>query len=314
MKYFFKVIFNNFQYKLFALILACLFWYIVQGEEILEINRRIIVNIKTPEGFTINGKSTVIKDATLRGPRGLLGDFSTKPLEATIQIPKVKKGRPSQLRYRVDKEHIQSWDSRIKLTVHDAYVNVTVDQLVTKKVFIKEYLKGVPAQGYMIERTLLKPNSIILSGPQVVLDKINDVSTEALDITGINQPKSFDVSLIPPAGLQEISLSTNTTNVSLQIGEEKINQEFSSVPVEVVGSDHVTQVTPQFVSIKIQGTPGILSFIKRTDLRAFVEARGLESGRKYDREIQVKIPPDTVLIETTPENASLTIFAAQKPN
>jgi YbbR domain-containing protein len=309
-----RPIFNNFQYKFFALILACLFWYIVQGEEILEINRRIIVNVKTPDGYTVSGKRTRIKDATLRGPRGLLGDFSTKPLEATIHIPKVKKGRPSLLRFRVDKEYIRNWDNRIRLTVHDAYVSVTVDQQSKKKVPIKEYLTGVPAVGYMIENTALEPKSVTITGSKSILDKIQEISTEAIDVKGIQQAKTYDVKLITPNGLVDGDISTSTAKVSLQIGEEKINKQFDSVPIEVVGSDHVTQVAPQFVSIKIQGTPGVLSFVKRSDLRAFVEARDLDAGRKYDREVQVKIPPDTVLIETTPENASLTIFAAHKPN
>ena len=78
---------RNFWYKVWALVLACLFWYIVQGEEILEINRRIVVNIKVPEGQLIKGPDTLILDATLRGSRVLLGDLSTRPLEATIRIP-----------------------------------------------------------------------------------------------------------------------------------------------------------------------------------------------------------------------------------
>jgi YbbR domain-containing protein len=65
-------------------------------------------------------------------------------------------------------------------------------------------------------------------------------------------------------------------------------------------------VRPRYVSIVIQGTPGILSFIKRTDLRAFLDGRDLIPGQ-HERKIQVKIPPDTVLIETYPENATVEI-------
>ena len=100
---FFAWIFRNFQYKIAALILAFLFWYIVQGEEILEINRRIAVNIKVPDGYIIKGPEVRFKDATLRGSRVLLADFSTRPLEATI---KVQDGKTGQVRYR----HIISRD------------------------------------------------------------------------------------------------------------------------------------------------------------------------------------------------------------
>jgi YbbR domain-containing protein len=304
-------IFNNFQYKIFALILACLFWYIVQGEEILEINRRIIVSIKTPDGFAIKGSDTRIKDATLRGPRVLIGSFPTKPLEATIRIPK---GRKGQLRYRMDKEYIRNWDNRVKLTVHDAYVSVLVDEKATKKVPVREQLRGVPAEGYNIEKAIVKPAKIDVSGLKSEIDKIKEVVTELIDVEGIQQAKSIEAKLVTPGNMEATGLSVDKVSVNLLIGEKKVNKRFGSIPIQVVGSDFVSQVKPQYVSIVIQGTPGVLSFVKKTDLGSFVEARDLEPGRKYDREIQVKIPPDTVLIETFPENASVTIFPTKKPN
>lgn len=142
-------IFGNLPYKIAALILACLFWYIVQGEEILEINRTIIVNLSVPDGVLIKGNRTRTKDATLRGPRVLLGDFSGKPLEAEIAI---KKNELGQQRIRVDKTFIKDWDNRIKLTVHDAYLSVFTDVKKSKKVRVTEYVKGVPADGYIIEK------------------------------------------------------------------------------------------------------------------------------------------------------------------
>jgi YbbR domain-containing protein len=84
--------------------------------------------------------------------------------------------------------------------------------------------------------------------------------------------------------------------------------------VEVVGSEYLTAVKPRFVSIIIQGTPGVLSFVKRSDLEAFVEARELEPGKKHNRVVQVKIPPDTVLIETFPQSATVEIYNQKRAN
>ena len=110
------------------------------------------------------------------------------------------------------------------------------------------------------------------------------------------------------------SLSTEKVQVSLMVGEKKINKRFGSVPIEVVGSDFLTAVKPRYVSIVIQGTPGVLSFVKRSDLEAFVEARELEPGKKHNRPVQVKIPPDTVLIETFPQSATVEIYNQKRLN
>jgi YbbR domain-containing protein len=304
------MLFKNVQYKISAIVLACLFWYIVQGEEILEINRRIVVNIRVPDGYMVKGTETRIKDATLRGSRVLLGDFPDKPLEARLPIPQ---GKTGQLRYRVDKEYIKGWDNRIKLTVHDPYISVFVDEQVSKKVPVREFLKGVPADGYIIEKSIIKPNAVTITGLKGDLAKVDEILTEPIDVDNLSSTKSFEAKLVAK-DLPKSGLSVDKVTVNLMVGEKKVNKRFGSVPVEVVGSDYLTAAKPKFVSIVIQGTPGVLSFVKRSDLEAFVEARELEPGKKHNRNIQVKIPPETTLIETFPESAVVEVYNQKRPN
>lgn len=305
-----EYILKNFQYKLAAVVLSCLFWYIVQGEEILEMNVRIAVKIRTPEGYLTKGPDTRFKDATIRASRALIGDFSTKTLEATLRLPE---GKTGQLRFRIDKEYLKNWDNRIKLTVHDPYLTVFVDEKEQKKVPVREYIKGVPADGYIIEKTLIKPNIVTITGLKSELAKIDEILTEPIDVDGLAQSKTFDVKLIAK-DIPKSGLSVDKVNVSLALGEKKINKKFENIPVEVVGSDFLTAVKPKFVSIVIQGTPGVLSFVSRADLEAFVDARDLEPNKKHQKQIQVKIPKETVLIETFPQNATIEIYSQKRLN
>lgn len=291
-------LFSNFQYKISALILAAIFWYIVQGEEILEINRRIQVQLKVHDGYMIKGSYIRVKDATLSGSRVLLGDFSTRPIEAQITIPKGKIGR---LRFRIDKEFIQNWNQRIKLTVHDAYITVYVDEKLTRTVQIKEHLQGIPAEGYIIEKTTVEPKKVVVTGLKTEISRLQHILTEPVDLKGLQKSKSFEVNLLTK-DLQPVELSLEQVSVSIQVGEKKINKRFGSIPIELEGQKLKTHLRPNYVSIVVQGTPGVLSFIKRSDLRAFLDLREIGPGR-YEKKVQVKIPPDTVLIETFPEHA-----------
>jgi YbbR domain-containing protein len=305
-------ILKNIQYKVAALILACLFWYIVQGEEILEVSRRVDVLIKVPEGYVVKGPDIRHLDATLRGSRVLIGDFPAKALEATINVPR---GKTGQYRFRIDKDYFKSWDNRIKLTVHDPYITVFVDEKETKKVPVREFLKGVPADGYIIEKSVIKPSVVTVEGPRSEVDKLEEILTEPIDVDNLSANKSFEARLIAKDSAQStLSLDVDRVTVNLSVGEKKINKRFGSVPVEVVGSDFLTAVKPRFVSIVIQGTPGVLSFVKRSDLEAFVEARELEPGKKHMRSIQVKIPPETVLIETFPQTATVEVYNQKRLN
>ena len=294
----FHKLFKNFQYKISAVIMATIFWYIVQGEEVLEINRKIQVQLHVPDGFLIKGSRIRIKDATLSGSRVLLGDFSNRPIEAHIRIPEGKIGR---LRFRIDKEYISNWNPKIKLTVHDAYITVFVDQKLTKTLPIKEHIQGIPGDGYFLEKVTLEPRKVVVTGLKSEVSRLQQILTEPIDLNGLQKSKSFEVALMNQ-DIQPAELSLEQVTVSVQVGEKKINKRFGSIPVELEDQKYMTSVRPSYVSIVIQGTPGILSFTKRSDLRAFIDVSDLAPGR-YEKKVQVKIPPDTVLIETFPEHA-----------
>lgn len=283
--------------------MAILLWYIIQGEEVLEINRKIQVHLKTTNGYMIKGSTVRTKDATLRGSRAVLGDFSSRPLEATIFIPEGKTGK---LRFRLDKEFVQNWNSRIKLTVHDAYIHVFVDEKQTRILPLKEHLTGIPAEGFIIEKTTIEPSKVVVTGLKSEVSQLQHILTEPIDITGLQKSKSLETSLINNKD-HPSKLSVKRVTVNIQVGEKKINKRFANIPIEVDGNNKRTIVKPRHVSIVIQGTPGVLSFIKRSDFRAFLDIRDLSAGRN-EKKVQIKIPPDTVLIETFPENAIIEIL------
>jgi YbbR domain-containing protein len=164
----------------------------------------------------------------------------------------------------------------------------------------------------MVERSQTEPETITLTGLKTELARIKEVLTEPIDVTGLSTSKNIEAN-VSRIGLVDAELSTQRVTVKLSIGEQKINKRFPSVPVEVTGSEYVSAIKPQQVEIIIQGTPGVLERVKNSDLRAFVEVRELAPGR-YEREIKVKIPPETTLIETIPANAAVEIYNQKRLN
>jgi len=302
-------IFRNFWYKLSSLGLAVLVWGIVQGDEVLEINRRVKVNFSVANGYMVKGKSFRYIEAKLRGPRVLMGDYTERPLEAKIYIPS---GQTGELEIAFEAKFIRGWDDRIKITPRDSYISVFVDEKVSRTVPIREVLQGAPAEGYFIEKVILAPDKVKLSGTKSDMNKLVDVVTEPIDIAGINQTKTVETHIVTQ-GLQIEDDTDNLVKVTLQVGDSKVNKRFASIPVRIVGSSYQATTKPKNVSIVIQGTPGILNFVNPSDLRAFVETTDLAPGR-HEREIQVKIPPDTVLIETVPDKAVVEISTEKRLN
>lgn len=303
-KFVFSLVLNNLPYKIAALMLATLFWYVIQGEEILEINRRMVVNLVSPDGYMVKGEAQRVKDVTLRGPRVLLANLSTRPIEAVIHVPKSIARVPKRI--RVDKEHVEGWDNRIRMLVHDPYVTVLMDEKSTRRVPVREVQKGAPAEGFLVEKVNIKPSSVDLVGLKSELGYAREVLTEPIDISGLQATKSYRVPLTPPSGFDRASIPTSPVEVTFQITEKKEPRRFSGVPVEVIGASTPYSVRPQVVTLEVQATSGVLTFVRSADFRAYVEVRDFPAGR-FELPVQVKIPPDTIFIRSIPEKVTVDI-------
>lgn len=300
----FNLFFNNFGYKLLAVFLSVIVWAIIQGEQVQEVNREVVVNIHVPPGFAIRGDVTRVKAATVRGSQAWLLEVP-KRLVADINIePKV-----GEHRIHIGKQHIKDFSEKsdITITIHDASMDVYVDRIAERDVPIKEIVQGMPLEGFSIERVGIEPKMVTVKGVKKDVMELRWVNTEAIDVSGIQENKVQEVHLITPPGIGLGAMSLDTVKVSIQVGNSRLNKRFSNIPVEITGAQRRTKITPQFVSILVQGVPNVLNNLKREDFKAFIEARSLGPGR-YEEEIKVKIPPDTVLIETFPEKSIVTVL------
>ncbi len=296
----FRIIFDNFTYKLIAFLLGVIFWYIVQSEQVLEVNRKIRVQLIAPDGFVVKGGNTQYKDATLRGPRALLNHFSMEPIQAQV---KLYADKPQTVRVRLDKEYIKAWNDRIKITIYDAYISVFLDRKMEKELPVKPNLIGLPKDGYLIEKTIVIPEQVLVSAAASELQRIDAISSEPIDIKDISESKSFDAILLTDPTLK---VSAKKVQVNVLVGEKKVNKSFANVMIEVESTNFPLKIKPTRVSVVIQGSPSKLNLVRDGDIRAFLNVKDLPVGI-FEHKIQVKIPPDTVLIETNPENAIIEI-------
>ncbi len=305
-----RAVLNNFRFKVVALTLACATWYFIHGEETLEVNRRLTVNILLPNGLMVRDGATRTKYVTIRGPRAAMGPaIASANITADINLPKATKGT---VRYQLTRANlVGEWDKRVSVRIIDPLLDLEIDERFERMLELKEVLQGSPATGFSVEKVTVEPAYVKVSGIKSVISKLDKVFTETKDISDISESKVLDASIIPPAGVDPSNISSLNAKIKIQVGESKVNKKFLSIPVEVTGTSLRTTAKPAAVDIEIQGAAGVIGFVKVEDLSAFVDARDLQPG-SHEKKIQVKIPSDTVLIETNPENVVLQIRAASR--
>ncbi len=200
-------------YKIIAAFLGVLIWYVVQGEEILEIPARVEVEVIAPEGLMVREPRNYLKDITLRGPRVLLGDLGKKNLQANIKIASNRRGN---MRFRVDKDLFPNWDNRIRMTVHDPSIAVFVDEKMIKTLAVKVETVGQLQQGFYINKITVKPSEVTLTGLKADLAKIREIKTEPIDISSLRGNAEFSATL-SQANLPEGELSHHTVLAYIEV-------------------------------------------------------------------------------------------------
>lgn len=299
---------TNFTYKVSSLALGVLLWYFVQGEEVVEINRKIQVTFVVDPAMTIKGASTRYVEATLKGSRVLQSYQTDKPLQAKVIVPK---GKPGLHEFRIEKQMLDGWNPKIDVIIHDPVLSVYIDQKASRMVPVKVITQGLPGLGKTVEKIDLSPSMITISGPKSEIDRTTEVTTLPLEITDLSSSTVLDATIAPTTAGRGIT--TNPTNVKaeIQLGEIRINRQFTSVPLVVEGGGVATAFSPKFVTIVLQGTKKSIESISRKEIRAFVDVRDLPIG-PHQRKIQVKIPQDTTLVETNPSDASVEIHRSAR--
>lgn len=298
---------GNLGYKITALILATLVWYIVQGEEILEVNARLDVRVEVVPSYSLRDSSGISRDVTLRGPRVLVGAMSGKAIQSVIRVPAGKSG---SLRYRLDKEFIPGWDNRVRITIHDPYVTLMVEERLTKKVPVRPIILGDVAPAFMIDEVAPTPSEIEISGAKSEILRISELSTEPIDVSGLADSKSL-VTSISKASLPELRLSSQEVNVSIKLGPKKLSKNISLVPIEISGSENVGSARPAGVSVTVAVPESMAGKINQKDVRATVNAKDLGPGR-YDLGVLVSAPDGVLIQKISPKVVTVEIYNQKK--
>lgn len=292
----------NMSYKATALLLGSMLWYFVQGEEIVEVHKKIAVNIVVDPGLVVKGSKVRYLEATIKGPRVLQSYYISQSVEAQLMIPKGKMGAQE---FRIEKHMIEGWNPKLDIVIHDPIVSIFIDQKISRSITLKAMTQGLPGSGMTVEKIELKPNSVMVTGPKSEIDKTPEISTLPLDVSGLKASQSMESGLILDSA-KGLTASPERVTAQIQLGESRVNRQFISIPLSLEGASKSTAYSPKFVSIVLQGTKKSIEAVERKEIQAFVDASELPPG-SHHRRIQVKIPVDTTLIETMPSEALIEI-------
>ena len=179
-----------------------------------------------------------------------------------------------------------------------------------KEVPIKVIPKGEVQFGKAISSITSSETKVTVYGEENALSKIEYLPVE-VDVTNLNENKTFTVSLQTPTGLRE--LSAKNTKITISLGEEE-TKEINDIMIETTNLDpNYKAAAIGASSIKttviVKGTKEVLQSIDESKIKAIVDLTGYTEG---DHEVTITVTGDDVKATYTPKTTKIKIRISKK--
>jgi len=154
------------------------------------------------------------------------------------------------------------------------------------------------AANYELASAIATPQTVRIIGDQSVIGEIETMALEPFSISGMKETTTVESELIVPEGVRLIDHPT--VSIALDIREKTDLREYVQIPVEVTGLAEGLDATvePGHVDLTVEGRIGLLSLIKRSDVKVDVDVTGLTAGT-YDLPLSVFAKNDESTVELT---------------
>ena len=168
-------------------------------------------------------------------------------------------------------------------------------KLVEKKVAVelklkKNYSKDLSIYG----KPILKPDSIIVRGPESVVRDLGKIQTELLELTGEEESREATLELKLPKN-KDLKFSHSKTKALINFS--RITEGHLNIPIEIVGLPQQYDIKIFPSSVKLTYHVAIQDYekVKESDFRVFTDCSSLiEDANKRYLNLESAIHPDYI--------------------
>lgn len=189
----FKLLTENWTLKLISLIFAVLLWFFIMGERRLEVGYRVPLELQNlPRELMVANEVPSMVDVRISGPRTLLMKVSPNDISITVDLSGLRPGLTS---FRRLDERL-NLPSGLRVTrLSPSFVDLRLERIQQKDVPVKISLTGEPLTGFQIGSIRAVPDQVTIEGAESELKNVTDVTTEEVDLSGVNSSFSLIVPL-----------------------------------------------------------------------------------------------------------------------
>jgi len=306
---------KNWILKAVSLCLAIMLWYFVVGEDQVDMNIQVPIEIiNLPANLTIANEYKKNIDVAVRGPRSVILDLRNRNITRPVDL---SSAQPGTIVIKNDERSIPLPKGILVQRLQPTNITLLLDQLTQKNFPIKTVTEGKPAPGYELGKISIDPDHLIISGPRAILENEQSLKTYAINLNGLDHPTTIQVHLnLKPEFFDLIGETVVTAQVEVK---EKLEERTVEVAPVATGEPHApVKIKPQTVNVLALFPQNLLK--KTTNLSTLLEATVATEAVTSESTVPVVVTGRNVqghapikIISVTPAEVLLTPIAETDP-
>lgn len=177
---------------------------------------------------------------------------------------------------------------------------LSFEEVVEKELPIRPVFLGKPAKGYIMEQFSMNPPSIKVRGLASSLGKVNQLTTKAVEIEGINSNLEMFVSILFPEKVKPVDPVPENYIIQIVVVSEPIVMLFKSIPIGIVRHAYQASINPTTFNMSVRGPRTLLEKFKKEDIQAFIDLEGYKPGNYKIDKPSIRLPPEIQIQEIWP--------------
>jgi YbbR domain-containing protein len=204
----------------------------------------------------------------LTGSRNKLDDLTSLDLVATVDISDQRAGE--RVLRLADKAQI-SLPQGIKVDgFQPSAIPIRLEAVVERQITIEPKLEGKPADGFELYAVHPSKGSVSVRGPASRVAALEKLATESIWLAGRKETfTATNLALDVPD--PKVDLLEPVVDVLLEIGEKRVEKNFSGVAVSMAQGE---KVQPETTSVTLFGAGSLLDSLKPEDVSIVLDSVG----------------------------------------
>ncbi len=286
--------------RLVSILAAIIVWYAIQAATSnASIITDIPLTIQPPPDWSVVDVSAKTIDVAFLGTRDDLRYLNRELIKATVDARNHANNQSFVI--TLGSANINApGNARIDF-IRPANITIRLDREISKQVPVKVETQNLLPDGYEIEKIVVTPATVELSGPEQRLAEVESVSS----IRSINKRRLL---LVPGDNMVGVVLNPATVTLDLTIIERSVSTVFPDMPILPMlppGRTMRADIDPDVATLTIKGRPELMKSIVAEDLRLFVDATDVTGSAPEKLPIRAVLPNGISLVRTEPLQATL---------